>query len=200
MYVYKIQLSFGNKSVCFIYRFLANRSVIMLESQIHVRLGDMPLYPSEYESFVIVVPNLLHSNSSFFHTLLNIPLVNIWLLAISIFSVGRKALRTLNGSRSNGFIEIVFNTFGMSFGATSQTPRRGSAGDNNRPERVLVLFLSVFAMLASILCSGMLFQEFTNTVTMSSINSLEDLGKHQELEIWMLSDLHISTEQWLNEQ
>lgn len=174
--------------------------MIKLESQIHVALGDMPLYPNEYESFVIVVPNILHSNSSFFKTLLNSPLVTIWVLAISIFSLGRKALRTLNGSHSNSFIEIVFNTFGMSFGATTQTPRRGSAADTNRPERVLVLFLSVFAMLASILCSGMLFQQYTTTVAMSSINSLEDLDEHQEIEIWMLSDLHISTELWLNEQ
>lgn len=174
--------------------------MIKLESQIHVRHGDMPLYPNEYESFVIVVPNILHSHSSFFKTLLSTPLVNIWVLAISIFSLGRKALRTLIGSHSNSFIEIFFNTFGMSFSATSQTPRRGSAADTNRPERVLVLFLSIFAMLAGILCSGMLFQQFTTTAKLSSIKSLEDLGEHLELEIWMLSDLHISTELWLNEQ
>lgn len=184
------------------HRALINRSIIQLESQIHVNHGDMPLYPNEYELFVLVVPNIYHDRSRFsvVQIIRRQPLITIWVVAILLFSFVRKCIRSALKTKPTAYVDILINTFGMSFGSTGPNPKRGSADDTNRSDRLLVVFVSVFAMLASILCSGVLFQQFTTVSTMSSIKSLEDLGEHLELEIWMLEDLHVSTEKWLRSQ
>lgn len=185
---------------------MINRSIIQLESQIHVTHGDIPLYPNEYELFVLVVPNIYHdrtaTNGQFspLQLVRRQPLISIWVAAILLFSIVRKWLRSTLKTPPTAYEELLINTFGMSFGSTGPNPRRGSRGDRNGADRMLSLFVSVFAMLAAILCSGVLFQQFTAASTASSIRTLEDLGQHLELEIWMLEDLHASTEQWLRSQ
>lgn len=100
-------------------------------------------------------------------------------------------------SKYNDFGSIFFNTFGLSFGTAGDSANTTLVSSS---EQLLLWFLSVFAMLASILCSGMFFQEFFTSVLKPSINSLADLGNNPQIEIWMPSDIDIKSQNWIKQQ
>lgn len=155
------------------------------------------LYPHDLETYIIVVPNLLQRKSTLFLSILQMPLLNVWAVAIILFAISRKIIRSVQKSKLNDFTEILFNTFGLSFGTAGQS---ASTTLISSSEQLLVLFLSLFSMLAGILCSGILFKEYATSSLISKINSLEDLGRNPEIEVVMPPTLDISTEKWLKEQ
>lgn len=65
---------------------------------------------------------------------------------------------------------IIFESIGLLFGTTGLWRTI-----TNKSETVLILFLSMFGMIASILCTGILFDQFAMDLTKPIINSLEDL-------------------------
>lgn len=168
-------------------------SVIKLNANTRQQL----LYPHEMEKFIIVVPNQVQRKLTFFVSFLQMPLINVWALAIIIFTIFRKILRSVLKTKYNEFSSILFNTFGLSFGTAG-----GSANTIHisSSEKLLIWFLSLFAMLASMLCNGWIFTEFATSLLVPSINSLDDLGKNPNIEIWMPSDFDDSTETWLQQQ
>lgn len=100
-------------------------------------------------------------------------------------------------SKRNDFGLLVLNTFGLSFGLAGESANTSLI---SKSEKLLLWFLSLFAMLASILCSGLLFTEYATSLRMPKINSLADLSKNPQLEIWMPLDFHNRTEDWLKQQ
>lgn len=143
------------------------------------------------EKYIIVVLNKLERKLTLFLSVLEMPLISVWTIAIIIFAFLRKVLRSVLNSEYKHFGTIFLYTFGLSF---------GTAGNSNytthtsSSERLLLSFLSIFAMLAGILYSGMLFNEFSTSLLVPSINSLEDLGKNPHIEIWMPLEFDNSTE------
>lgn len=146
------------------------------------------------EKYIIVVHNKLERKLTQFLSILEMPLISVWAFAILIFSICRKILRSVLKSKYNEFSSIFFNTFGLTFGT--------AGGSNNTTlisgsEQLLLWFLSLFAIMANILCSGMLFKEFSTSLLMPSINSLDDLGKNPNMEVLMPTEFDIGTESWL---
>lgn len=66
--------------------------------------------------------------------------------------------------------ELFMETFGIVFGTT------GPGNIQNRPEKILILFLSLGAILASTFCSGLLFKRISTIETEPTILTLSDLG------------------------
>lgn len=183
-----------------IFSFRENHTVIAVfesEFRAYPKPTQEPLYPHEIEKFIIVVPNLVQRKSTLFLSILQMPLLNVWALAIIIFSIFRQILRSVLKSKSHDFNSILLNTFGLTFGTAGSSANTTKISNS---EQILIWFLSLFGMLASVLCSGMLFQEFVTSSLISSINSLADLGKNAHIEIWMPEDFDNSTETWLQEQ
>lgn len=149
------------------------------------------------ENYVIVVPNKLERKTKLLISILEMPLISVWAFAIIIFSIFRKILRTVLKSKYNDFSSIFLNTFGLSFGTAGDSANSKMISSS---EQLLIWFLSVFAMLASNLCSGMLFTEFSTSLLMPSINSLVDLGRNPHIEIWIPAEFDISTIAWLQPQ
>lgn len=147
------------------------------------------------DKYIIVVPNQMDRKSTLFLSIIQMPLISVWALAILIFAIFRKIIRSVLKTKYNDFSAIFFNTFGISFGATSANSSLVSSSEN-----LTIWFLSLFAMLASLLCSGMLFTEFSTSLIMPSINSLNDLAKNPHIEIWMPKEFDISIKTWLQQQ
>lgn len=171
--------------------------ILNLESETRIHSNQPVLYPHEFEKYMIVVPNTLERKSTLLLSIAQMPLFSVWALAIIIFAVFRKILRSVLNTRYNDFSIILLNTFGLSFGTAGE-----SANSNliSSSEQLLLWFLSLFAMLASNLCSGMLFAEFSTSVLTPSINCLADLGKNSHIEIFMPHEFDNSTETWLQQQ
>lgn len=173
--------------------------LIVLESEyrMNTKSGQIPLYPHEIDKFIIVVPNLLERKSILIWSIIQMPLISVWALGILFFSTCRKIIRTILKTRNNHFSAILLNTFGLSFGTAGETK---STSQISSSEHLLLWFLSIFAMFASILFSGMLFLEFSTSTLVPSINSLEDLGKFPHIDIWLPTRFDANTETWLNQQ
>lgn len=153
------------------------------------------IYPSyELEKYTLVVPNLLRRKSALFLSILQMPLLSVWAVAIILFAIFRKIIRSVQKSKFYDFGEIFFNTFALSFGTAGQSANTTLISGS---EHLLIWFLSLFAMLASILCSGIFFKEFTTISLIPSINSLEDLGRYPQIEVLMPSNFHNSMETWM---
>lgn len=167
-----------------------------MESQFNLRGEHYGLYPHEFENYVMVVPNILQEKSTILKSILEFPLLSVWTITICIIFLCRTAIRKLcTSSASNDWIEIFFNTFGLSFGMS------GATNVLNTAERVLILFLSIFTILSSNLCTSILFnQQFTTVAYMPSINAFCDLDKYPVLEVYMPADFHNNTRDWLSTQ
>lgn len=68
-------------------------------------------------------------------------------------------------------VKIFFDSLGLLIGTSS------GSKVFSRPERLLTLWLSIFAVLTSLLFSGFLFQQIAGSSKASSINNLKDLEK-----------------------
>lgn len=149
------------------------------------------------EKYIIVVANQMEPKSTVLLSMIQMPLISVWALAILIFAVFRKIIRTVLRSKYNDFSTIFLNTFGLSFGTAGDSANASLVSSS---ENLLIWFLSVFAMLASLLCSGMLFTEFSTSLLIPRINSLQDLGNNPHIEIWMPREFDISAKTWLQQQ
>lgn len=108
------------------------------------------LYPHGLTDHVILVKSETIKNTAASDKLLKSPLLTVWASAIIVFSIFRISARQLLSYRyadnrsHNDIFYILFNTFGLSFGMTS------AYGLHSRAEMVIVLFVSLFSMLAGI--------------------------------------------------
>lgn len=150
------------------------------------------MYPHEFETYIMIVPNymVIYSEAILISFLLKSPLLNVWAIAILIFTIGRKII-----SRKSKFGDILITTIGLIFG-TSSTYQQSI----KKSEKVLILFCSLFAFLSGIICTGFIFQELTSTSYKPSINSLSDLAKHSDLNVWSSGFLRASFVDWLINQ
>lgn len=124
-----------------------------------------------YENFVMVVPTINRSSFTLFKSIVESPLFCVWALTICIFALARKGLRLLDGNNSakSSLFALFFDTFAIIF---------GSASDSSivkKPEKVLLVFVMIFSMLADILCSSMLFKVITLSHQINEINSLSEV-------------------------
>lgn len=153
-----------------------------------------PLYPHEVENYILCVANGEHKQSKLLDSILKFPLFNVWSLTIITVTLVRIMLRALQRSPRNHFLPILITTCGLCFGAVS------SIKVSNRPERVLLLFVSLFTLVSGILCSGLLFQKVATSIDLPDITSLAQLGQHSNFDIYMPQDFDEATEQWLSQQ
>lgn len=143
----------------------------------------MDLYPHDFTEYVFLVPKSFKEENALWGKLLNSPLFTVWASATAVFTIGRILVRkvlivrfTDNTSR-NDLIYILFNTFGLSFGTTS------AHGVHSRAELILILFVSLFNVLAGVLCASFLFGQFAITNYVPFINSFEEFLSHTELHL-----------------
>lgn len=135
---------------------------------------SLTIYPYMFRTFVIIVPNYQkQQTTNLLWSILNSSLVNVWSLAILLFSIMRIIIikHTMRAYNSD-FIGILLNTYGIAFITT------GFSGKlKNASEYVLLIFLSLFAILASTLFSGFMYQSYVDDFNVPAINSLKDLNK-----------------------
>lgn len=154
----------------------------------------LDLYPHHFTEYVILVPKKLKKEEALGYQLLNSPLFTVWASATAVFSISRILVRKLLSVRStdttsrNDLVYILFNTFGLSFGTTT------AHGVHSRAELILVLFVSLFNVLAGVLCAGFLFEQLANTNYVPIINSFEDFFNQSELRLIRPSIPDISSE------
>lgn len=159
-------------------------SIALFFNYIRTWFDFIDLYPHGFTDYVILVKSEFIENTAASDKLLKSPLLTVWASAIVAFSIIRILVRQLllfkftDNPSHNSFLYILFNTFGLSFGATSAN------GLNSRAEMILVLFVSLFSMLAGIVCAGFLFEQLTITRSVQAINSFQDLMQHEELELF----------------
>lgn len=161
---------------------------------ISVPAGMHALYPHEVENYILCVVNEVHQQSQLLDSILKFPLFNVWSFTIITITLVRIILRAVQGSPHNFFSPILFNTCGLSFGALS------SVVVSNRPERVLLLFVSLFTLVSGILCSGLLFQKIATFIDLPDITTLQQLGQHLNFDIYLPEDFDVETEEWLSQQ
>lgn len=148
------------------------------------------LYPHDSERYVMIVPNQLNLDTTeliIVSFLRESPLINVWAAVIIIFSISRYAV-----ALQRSFGDTIFNTVGLIFGTAS--PGNCVSG---RPERILVLFISIVCLLSGILFTGFIFQQFIINSFKPTINSLEELGQHKEMEVWTLLEYSAMSREWL---
>lgn len=155
-------------------------------------------YPHETDSIVVVVPNIRLVQTTMLESLLEMPLFSVWAFAILLFTVSRKIIRNILRASRNNCMDIFIDTFGISFATGGGG--LAAATLHSRAENLLILFLSVFSMLASIFCSGILFQQLTSSVSRPAINSLKDLAAHPNISVKMSWETDESTFMWLRER
>lgn len=150
-------------------------------------IPDTKLYPHTFIEYVIIVPSNMKEQSSLGDMLLKSPLFSVWTLCVGLITLTRVVIRKMlaikndvstNSSR-NAYIYIIFNTFGLSFGATSV---QGAA---TKSEKTIVLFLSLFCVVAGIFCTGFLLEKLISTTADERINSLEELLLEDDMLIIM---------------
>lgn len=133
------------------------------------------------------MPTVLSKQSAVMDIILRSPLFRVWAIAIGVSTVARGIFRhysiqnsaSVENRRLNAFVYIVFNTFGMSFGMT------GAHGVTNRSEQMIALFVSFFAILAGIFCTGIIFEQFTITSNKATINSVADFIAQPMLNVYL---------------
>lgn len=151
------------------------------------------LYPHAFDPFVVVVPTQYQSASKLLQSMLNNPISRIWAITIITFTIVRKFSQNFGSfgtrNRAASSSKIFIQTLGVTFSSTGQQPK-------NRSEAVLLLFLTLFALLSSILCSGMFFQQFTTSVKTPTITTIEQLLERPDLEMVLPVWMNASLEYW----
>lgn len=153
--------------------------------------GYFKLYPHKIIDIVIIVPSDIKEQSGIGDMLSKSPLFTVWAICVGIITVTRMLVRKLlalnnnldkRNNNQNAFIYIVFNTFGLSFGATSVQ------GAESRTEKVIVLFLSIFCIVAGILCTGFMLEQIIETKSEQKINSFEQVLLEDDLQLMVPSE------------
>lgn len=101
----------------------------------------------------------------------NSPLINVWALAIGLMTISRIIIRKVKKHGKINVLQILFESYGISFGMTSNKAHLKIA------ERILLMFLSIFSIVAGCFCSGFLFQQYSISYFPSAINSIDDLNR-----------------------
>lgn len=154
---------------------------VQLESTAH-------LYPYKYSRYYMVAPNIQIDQSAFGVFFRDSPIFRIWLLVSIIYALIRFFLQYLGGrlinTKPSTFSTIYFDTLGRSIGTTA-----GAKMFGNRSETILLLSLSIFSILASIFCSGFLFNhQLLATSHAPLFNSIPDVEK-SSLDIYLTHEL-----------
>lgn len=158
--------------------------------------GLFPCYPHDYKKFILVVPYIHKIQSTFWQSILNFPLINVWAIAILIFYICRKFIHFVLPSKRNApHNGTLINTYGMSFGVTA-----APANISNSTEKLLLLFLSIFALVASNLCSSILFSQFSTSSEEPAIQTFQDLGKFKTIDLMVPVLFTTEMHSWLREQ
>lgn len=124
------------------------------------------------------------------------PLINVWLFIIIVMTIVRILIKKWLNQKLSDWTAILLHTFGMSFSVPS------SQVISNRSEKVLILFLGMFAILASIFCSGYLIKQYTIDSQTRLIKTLEDLNKSM-LPIYACKEIYSESYaniEWLRRQ
>lgn len=157
------------------------------------------LYPHKFVEYVIIVPSDIKEHLGIGDMLLKSPLFTVWAICVGVITLSRMVIRRLfafnsqfdkRNSSQNAFVYIFFDTFGLSFGATS------AQGAESKTEKAIVLFLSIFCIVAGILCTGFLLEQLIETKAEQKINSLEQLIFEEDLDIVLPSDLNFVAKQY----
>ena len=128
------------------------------------------IYPYDSEKLVLLVPNELIASSLLTKLILESPLLTVWSITIILISTIRICLQTNNNHWNSDISSIVLDTFSVAFAGS------GYLLVTKRPERILIVSLSIFFLLSSILCTDFIFQQYTTQAMKPTINSLEDLN------------------------
>lgn len=101
------------------------------------------------------------------------PIMTLWAPLSIFYTIIRAILRRLSASnrKYKSIIDLYFDTFSLTLGVNSALRTYGSA------EKIMNLFISIFAILSGIFFTGMLFQKFSVSSFKPHINSLDDLAK-----------------------
>lgn len=109
------------------------------------------------------------------------PLLCVWFSTIGVVTIFRSVTQNkfhntvVNNQKNHQSIEtLFFETMGISFGTSG-------LWQNTNQRQVLILFLSIFGMIAGILCTGILFEQFSMERSRFTINNIEDIGKNKSL-------------------
>lgn len=121
-------------------------------------------------------------------------LISTWFIPIIAYTILRynniKRYALFNGKRYT-FFDILFDSYRLTILGTSQFCRQ------NKVDRVLMIFLSIFSLLANILFSGLLFQLYTSDFSYQEIDSIEDLAR-SDLEVhYPVDNMDKESEIWL---
>lgn len=136
--------------------------------------GDyLQTYPHKSVEYVIVVPNRKAATSVLLMSVVRSPLISVWLNVIVVVTLLRivfqkRALKNRTSKKRN-WSELFFDSVGRAFGTST------IAKIEDLSERVLLLGMSFFALLAGIICSGMLFEKFSSNQYSQIVSSIDDL-------------------------
>lgn len=154
--------------------------------------GTILLYPYDVMSYLTIVPNEMMENTAVWDRLISSPLFSVWASSIAVFSAMRIVVRTKSTNwkfrklhtSENDLLYIFFDTFGLSFGTTS------AHGVHALSEQIIVTFLSLFCILASIFCSGFLFEQMTTSTYIPKIKTFEDV-LNSSLDLYIDNELRL---------
>lgn len=149
-------------------------------------------------NYLTIVPNEMMEMTAVWGRLIASPLFSVWASAIAVFSALRLIVRTKSPNldarklytSKNDLLYIFFDTFGLSFGTSS------AHGVHAISEHIIVTFLSVFCILASIFCSGFLFEQMATSTFEPKIKTFEDV-LNSSLDLYIDNELHFDAyNQW----
>lgn len=144
-------------------------------------------YPYGMENYVILVPSIKKQKYLIIDFIIGSPLINVWAITIVLFLSIRIVIRKLTHTMIYTNVSALFlNTFGHSFGVADVLVTR------SRSERILMFFLSLFALLSGILLSGSLFEHLTNVSDEFTINTIDDLCNDPNIDIIMPLSFNMS--------
>ena len=146
------------------------RSLTVATFPTHLKIS-LEIYPFDEDKLVIIVPNRLIATSLLLKIIFESPLLCVWSFTILLTTTVRLGLNTNRMKWPNNIGRIVLDTFSIAFTGA------GFVQISKRSERVLILTLSVFSFLSSIVCTGFIFQQYISQEMHSTINSVEDLNK-----------------------
>lgn len=127
--------------------------------------------PYRYDRTVVIVPNTNIGTVILLQNLFRSTIFIIWIGTAFGFTILRKLFQHLTNSPIVSVTSLFFDSLGLLIGTASGRPVF------NRPERLLKLWLSIFALLSGLLFSGYLFQQLASASVTAGINSLADLQK-----------------------
>lgn len=128
------------------------------------------LYPHDTDNFVIVVPKKINSHTEYTQ-MFKSPLILVWGPITIVASISRYILKKIAKAdeRDETFIEIFFQTFGLSLGLSFNEAGTGVG------EKLLLWWFCLGTMLSGMLLSSSMFQGFALRMDTPTINNWKEL-------------------------